>query len=76
MNDKKTLIEPILLYTCKCHMEYGVGMIIVAARNAFSAMHLIQNYSATPFQDKDLEQIVGATYIGKEHVISCITYIG
>lgn len=57
-------------------MEYGVGMIIVAARNAFSAMHLIQNYSATPFQDKDLEQIVGATYIGKEHVISCITYIG
>ena len=67
--------EPMLLYTCKCHMEYGSGMIVVAAKNAFNAMDIIHKYTTNPFLDKDLEQIVGATYIGIEHVIAYEMYI-
>ena len=56
-------------------MEYGSGMIVVAAKNAFNAMDIIHKYTTNPFLDKDLEQIVGAICIGKEQVIAHEMYI-
>ena len=75
MNDFKPTKEPILLYTCKCDMEYGSGMIVVTAKNAFNAMTIIYAHNHYPFLDQNLEQIVGATYIGKEQVIAYQMYI-
>ena len=74
MNNEETLKEQILLYICKRHEDYGNGIIVVAAKNAFNAMQIIRSYTTKEFLDKDLEQIVGATYLGREHVITSQSY--
>jgi hypothetical protein len=75
MNNEETLKEQMLLYICKRHEDYGNGIIVVAAKNAFNAMKIIRSYTTEKFLDKDLEQIVGATYVGTEHVITEQSYM-
>lgn len=60
------------LYTNEFYGNYEAGIIIVAARNAFRAMEIIREQNGDP--DENLEQIVGATYEGKEGVINQLVY--
>ena len=62
------------LYINEFHECYEAGMIIVAASNAFRAMEIIREYSDDYYSDENLEQIVGATYEGKEGVINQLVY--
>lgn len=62
------------LYTNEFYGNYEAGIIIVAARNAFRAMEIIREQNGDEYPDENFEQIVGATYEGKEGVINQLVY--
>lgn len=73
-NRDRTDKQQLYLYVCKYRVDYGNGMVIVAARNPMRAMEIIMNNSPY-YKHEDLEQIVGATYKGYEGIINQQQYL-
>lgn len=74
-NRDRTDKQQLYLYVCKYRVDYGNGMVIVAARNPIRAMEILEatnrkdDYGYSVYQDADLEHVVGATYNGYEGIL-------
>lgn len=61
----------LYLYTYKYSVEYGNGMLVIAARNPMVAMDIVRKRlspMSIECSDCDLEHLVGATYEGSEGI--------
>lgn len=80
-NRNREFIQLLYLFVCKYTISYGNGMAIVAAGNPTRAMEILEESSyhivdnEVTYKQENLEPIYGATYRGREGIISEQHYV-
>lgn len=67
--NQEPTFDNLYIYTYKYAIEYGNGMLVIAARNPMRAMEIVRKrLSPRECLDINLEHLVGATYKGTEGI--------